>query len=136
MHDHYDHNQTLVPESFLAIHSRHGRALRPRTEIEARYELCEDVALHAAAFLAARHQEGDDTSEALQRCHDGLRADPEAFAPAEATWVVRRVAELQDGRNPPGWPTPTPTPIDRPPVRRPAPAPPLEEGLTRSCASS
>jgi len=95
MHDHYDHNQTLVPESFLALHSRHGRALRPRAEIEARHELCEDVALHAAAFLAARHQEGDDTDQALRRCHDGLRADPEAFAANEAIWVVQRVAELQ-----------------------------------------
>ena len=63
-------------------------------------ELCEDVALHAAAFLAGRHQEGDNTGEALKRCHEGLRADPEAFAVAEAAWVVRRVAELQD------WPQP------------------------------
>lgn len=102
MHDHYDHNQTLVPESFLALHSRHGRALRPRAEIEARHALCEDVALHAAALLAARHQEGDDTGDALQRCHDGLRADPEAFAAAEAAWVVRRVAELQEW-DPPAW---------------------------------
>ena len=96
MHDHYDHNQTLVPESFLALHSRNGRPLRPRAEIEARHELCEDVALHAAAFLAARHPEGDDTSESLQRCHDGLSAVPEAFAPTEAAWVVRCVAEVQD----------------------------------------
>ena len=100
MHDHYDHNQTLVPESFLALHSRYGRALRPRAEIEARHESCEDVALHAAAFLAARHHEGDDTSEALLRCHAGLSADPAAFAAAEAAWVVRRVAELQE------WPQP------------------------------
>jgi hypothetical protein len=102
MHDHYDHNQTLVPESFLAIHSRHGRALRPRAEIEARFELCEDVALHAADFVAARHREGDDTGAALRRCHDGLRADPQAFAAAEAAWVVRRVAELQEW-DMPGW---------------------------------
>ena len=100
MHDHYDHNQTLVPESFLALHCRHGRALRPRAEIEARHEHCEDVALHAAAFLAARHHDGDDTGIALQRCHDGLCADPAAFAPGEAAWVVRRVAELQE------WPQP------------------------------
>jgi hypothetical protein len=112
MHDHYDHNQTLVPESFLAIHSRHGRALRPRAEIEARYELCEDVALHAAAFLGERHQEGDDTSEVLQRCHDGLRADPEAFTAAEAAWVVRRVAELQDWAQP-AWLADTDTDADR-----------------------
>jgi hypothetical protein len=95
MQEHYDHNQTLVPESFLALHSRHGRALLPRAEMEARHELCEDVALHAAAFVAARHHDGDDTDEALRRCRDGLLADPAAFAPGEATWVVRRVAELQ-----------------------------------------
>jgi len=112
MHDHYDHNQTLVPESFLAIHSRHGRALFPRAEIEARHELCEDVALHAAAFLAARHHEGDDTSEALRRCHDGLRADPGAFTAAEATWVVRRVAEMQEWA-PPGWLAETDSDADR-----------------------
>jgi len=100
MHDHYDHNQTLVPESFLALHSRQGRALGPRAQIEARHELCEDVALHAAAFLAARHHEGDDTGAALRRCHDGLRADAEAFAVEEAAWIVRRVAELQ------GWAQP------------------------------
>ena len=100
MHDHYEHNQTLVPESFLALHSRHGRALGSRAEIEARHELCEDVALHAAAFLAARHHDGDDTGAALQRCHGGLRAEAGAFSAAEAAWVVRRVAELQ------GWPQP------------------------------
>jgi hypothetical protein len=100
MHDHYDHNQTLIPDSFLAIHSRHGRALLPRAEMEARYELCEDVALHAAAFLAGRHQPGDDTADALRQSHAGLRADASAFAPAEAAWVVRRVAELQDWEQP------------------------------------
>ena len=100
MDDHYDHNQTLVPESFLVIHSRHGRALMPRAEMEARYELCEDVALHAAAFLAGRHQQGEDTAEALRHCHAGLRADAGTFAPAEAAWVVRRVAELQEWDSP------------------------------------
>ena len=100
MHDHYDHNQTLVPESFLALHAQHGRALRPRAEIEARHERCEDVALHAAAFIAARHQDEDDTDDALRRCHAGLRADPEAFTAAEADWIVRRVAELQEWQQP------------------------------------
>ena len=100
MHDHYDHNQTLVPESFLALHARHGRALRPRAEIEARHELCEDLALHTAAFLAAHHRDGVDTSQALRRCHDGLRAGPAPCDASEAAWVVRRVAELQE------WPQP------------------------------
>ena len=101
-HDHYDHNQTLVPESFLTLHSRQGRPLGSRADIEARFEICEDVALHTAAFLAARHHEGDDSGEALQRCHDGLRADPAAFSAGEAAWVTRRVAELQEWPQP-GW---------------------------------
>ena len=96
----YDHNQTLVPESFLALHSKHGRALLPREEIEARFELCEDLALHTASFLAAHEQDPDGSSDALRRCHDGLRVEPVAVGAAEAGWVIRRVAELQD------WPVP------------------------------
>lgn len=102
MQDHYDHNQTLVPESFLAVHSRHGRALLSRAETETRHDICEDVALHTAAFLAARHQEGDSTDDVLQRCHEGLCAEPTAFSAAEAAWVMRRVAELQEWPQP-GW---------------------------------
>ena len=99
----YDHNQTLVPESFLALHARHGRPLLPRDEIEARHELCEGTAEHAAAFLA-EHGHGADgsASDALKRCHDGLVAEPRAFSDGEAAWIVRRVAELQEWAQP-GW---------------------------------
>jgi len=96
----YDHNQTLVPDSFLALHSTHGRPLLPRDEMEQRYELCEDIALHTAAFLGAQQQDPDDSDAALARCHDGLRVEPASVSAAEATWVIRRVAELQD------WPAP------------------------------
>ncbi len=96
----YDHNQTLVPDSFLALHSKHGRALLPRDEIEARFELCEDLALHTASFLAAHQQDPDGSDDALRRCHDGLRVEPAAVSAAESVWVIQRVAELQD------WPVP------------------------------
>jgi hypothetical protein len=96
----YDHNQTLVPDSFLALHSLHGRPLLTREATEARHELCEDTAMHTAAFLAAHVQDADAADTALKRCHDGLAADPSAFSPAEAAWVIRRVAELQE------WPQP------------------------------
>jgi hypothetical protein len=96
----YDHNQTLVPDSFLALHARNGRALLSREATEARHELCEDTAAHTAAFLAAQVQDPDDGDAALKRCHDGLRAEPSAFSPPEAAWVIRRVAELQE------WPQP------------------------------
>ena len=96
----YDHNQTLVPDSFLAVHSANGRPLLDRHDTEARHEICEDLALHTAAFLASRHQEGDDSDEALRRCMDGLTTEPTVVSAAEAAWVVERVAELQD------WPRP------------------------------
>ena len=81
-----------MPESFLAIHSRHGRALLPRAEMQARYELCEDVALHAAALLASRHQPGDDTADALRHCHAGLRQSGDvsrADFPRQFPWILR-----------------------------------------------
>ncbi len=96
----YDHNQTFVPDSFLALHSSHGRPLLPREEMEARHDLCEDTALHAAALLAAHVQDPADCADALRHCHDGLCATLGAFSAAESAWVVQRVAELQ------GWPQP------------------------------
>ena len=99
----YDHNQTLVPDSFLALYSRHGRPTLSRADTEARYEACEEIALHAAAFLASQHPgEGhDDAERALQNCYRGLRAEPLAMSDGESRWVTRRVAELQE------WPGPT-----------------------------
>ena len=95
----YDHNQTLVPDSFMALYAVHGKTVLSRPETEARYEICEDLALHTAAFLAS-HQDGDDPDDALRRCAAGLHADPTLVSAAEAAWVIERVAELQD------WPRP------------------------------
>jgi hypothetical protein len=97
----YDHNQTLVPDSFMALYVVHGRAVLSRDETEGRYEICEDMALHTAAFLATQYQDSDDGDGALRRCHTGLRADPTLVSATEAAWVIARVAELQD------WPRPT-----------------------------
>jgi hypothetical protein len=96
----YDHNQTLVPDSFMGLYSANGRPVLSRAETEARYEICEDLALHTAAFLGAQGQGPEDAGAALRRCHDGLRLDPTIVSAAEAAWVLRRVAELED------WPLP------------------------------
>jgi|NGEPerStandDraft_6_1074524.scaffolds.fasta_scaffold25549_2 hypothetical protein len=96
----YDHNQTLVPDSFMVLYSANGRPVLSREETEARYEICEDLALHTAAFLSAHDQGPDDADEALRRCDDGLRVEPTSVSAAEAAWVTQRVAELQD------WPRP------------------------------
>jgi hypothetical protein len=96
----YDHNQILVPDAFIALYSAHGRPVLSRPETEARYEMCEDLALHTAAFLESRGQGPDDADIALKQCHDGLRVEPTSISAAEAAWVIERVAELQ------GWPRP------------------------------
>ena len=96
----YDHNQTLVPDAFLAIHSRHGRPILSRQETEARHDFCEDLALHAAALLAANHPDPDRADASLRQCLDGLCAAPAQVSQAEARWVTQRVAELQE------WPLP------------------------------
>ncbi|NUZ07789.1 hypothetical protein [Piscinibacter koreensis] len=96
----YDHNQTLVPDSFLALYTRNSRPTLERRELEARYEACEDLALHVAELCRNRQQGVDDAPEALHHCYDGLIAPPLSTPRPEAVWVVRRVAELLE------WPVP------------------------------
>ena len=98
----YDHNQTLVPESFLHLFSVHGRPTLARAETEARYEACEDLALHVAALCEQKQQGPNDAAVALRRCHDGLITPAASTSRAEAVWVVRRVAELL-GWAEPAW---------------------------------
>jgi hypothetical protein len=91
----YDHNQTLVPESFLALHVRHGRPLLKRKELEARYESAEALAEQIAAVLA--NIPADDPAgqrDALLAVKSSLLADLLREREAEATWVVTRAAEL------------------------------------------
>ena len=91
----YDHNQTLVPDSFLALHVRHGRPLLERKEMEARHENAELLAQQAAAVLA--NIPADDAAgwhEALGTVKASLLADALADSEPEAGWVVARVAEI------------------------------------------
>jgi hypothetical protein len=46
------------------------------------------------------HGLGIAESDVLQRCYQGLVADPSVFNASEAEWVVRRLAELSQ------WPQP------------------------------
>ena len=91
----YDHNQTLVPDSFLALHVRHGRPLLERKEMEARYENAESLAEQIAAVLA--NVPADDAAgqrDALLAVKASLLADLLSEREAEATWVVTRAAEI------------------------------------------
>ena len=91
----YDHNQTLVPDSFLALYVRHGRPLLERKEMEARYESAELLAEQIAAVVAS--VPADDAAgqrEALRSVKASLLADLLSEREPEATWVVTRAAEI------------------------------------------
>jgi len=91
----YDHNQTLVPDSFLALHVRHGRLLVDRKELEARYEAAELLAQQIAAVVASvPADEPAQQREALSVVKAGLLAELLRDREAEATWVVTRAAEI------------------------------------------
>lgn len=97
----YDHNQTDVPDSFVALFIDPGRE-RPsatRAAITARYEFCEDLANHLFEYARAQHHDlGIDEGEVLKRVELGLLQPDAGLSAAEARWAVRRLAELE------GWP--------------------------------
>ena len=96
----YDHNQLEIPASFMALYLVDGR-LKPtstRGIIIARYEFCEDLANHLYEYARAQHFDlGITEQDVLERCHKGLLAGSSSVNEAEATWVIRRLAELE------GW---------------------------------
>ena len=99
-----DDSQIVVPESFVALYLAPGRG-RPaaaRAEIAARHEFCEDLATMLSEVASTRRWElgvtGDDV---LERVFRGL-LEGDSVTPAEAQWVIRRVAE-QLGWEQPGF---------------------------------
>jgi hypothetical protein len=90
-------SQIVVPESFIALFVEPGR-FKPsasRSEIAARYETCEDMAVmladHAQRIL---WELGIHESDVLERIHAGLQSPESGVSVAEAQWVTRRLAEL------------------------------------------
>lgn len=100
-----DENQIDIPASFIALHMRPGR-LRPDAPFEVileRYERCEDMAATLADHaLRLQAVEGHAEAEILARCHAGLAVPEAGFAPAEARWVIVRLAEMT-GWDPPAF---------------------------------
>jgi hypothetical protein len=94
-------NQIEIPQSFMALFIRPGRATPSASQeaVIARYDLCEDMASvlteHAQTLV---FKENRSEAEVLARCHQGLLAAPSEFTAAEAGWVIQRLAELL------GWP--------------------------------
>jgi hypothetical protein len=84
----------------MALYLVDGR-LKPastRAAITVRYEFCEDLANHLYEYARAQHFDlGITEQDVLERCHRGLLAGSSSVNEAEATWVIRRLAELE------GW---------------------------------
>lgn len=95
----YDHNQLEIPDSFVALFIEPGRQ-KPnatRAAISARYEFCEDLANQLVEYARAQHHDlGITEADVLARVRLGLAQTAAGVDPAEARWVVRRLAELED----------------------------------------
>ena len=92
-----DDNQIDMPSSFMALYVLPGK-IKPsigRQAMAERYELCEDLA-NLLTEKAANMQFTLGITEdlVLQQCEQGLVATPAVLNPAEARWVVCRLAEL------------------------------------------
>ena len=94
-----DDNQTFVPPSFIELYLPPGRVKPslPAAELAQRYELCEDLA-QMLTETAGNLFHGLHITEAdvLQRCLAGLTGEGAVVSPAEAGWVVTRLAELMN----------------------------------------
>jgi hypothetical protein len=99
-------SQIVIPPSFLALFMSPGRLkpTAPRDVIAQRYEYCEDLAnLLTEQAKTLQWQLGITEADVLERIHRGLLADGTQATPAEAEWILRRLAELLE------WPDPTGT---------------------------
>ncbi|MBL0421491.1 hypothetical protein JI739_14125 [Ramlibacter sp. AW1] len=100
-----DPNQIDVPPSFIALYTTPSgqRLLQPIAFVRERYELCEDLAQlltqRAAAIQFGSHR---SPAEVLGQMGATLAAGESPVQPAEAAWVISRLAELLD------WPAPAP----------------------------
>lgn len=100
-----DPNQIEVPPSFLALYTSAAtrRLTQPIAEVRDRYELCEDLSQMLTEHSSV--QQGDDPASrraVLGRTRTALEGEGSPVQPAEAGWVVHRLAELL------GWEPPEP----------------------------
>jgi hypothetical protein len=102
-----DFNQIEVPPSFVALYTAPSghRLLEPMRTVRERYELCEDLAqmlVDQAGTVLFRT--GRSEAEVLAQMGVALGQSGAELQPAEAGWVVTRLAELL------GWEPPAPAP--------------------------
>ena len=99
-----DWNQIEVPPSFTALFtSPAGRLTEPMPVVRERYELCEDLAqMLTEQASTLQFRTGAPETELLRTLRLGLSEAEAPVTPAEAGWVVTRLAELLH------WPAPGP----------------------------
>jgi len=99
-----DASQIEIPPSFVALFVAPGktRPHTPREVVAARYELCEDLA-QTLAPTASQMQLARElhASAVLEQCLSAITGPQAVLEPAEARWVVCRLAELLDWELPP-----------------------------------
>lgn len=96
-------SQIVVPRSFVELYLPPGRIkpTAPRDEIAARYEFCEDLASMLTEHAQFKRWDlGITEDDVLERMHRGLVVPDAPVSPAEAQWVVCRLAELLEWRAP------------------------------------
>ncbi|VTU41057.1 hypothetical protein H4CHR_05791 [Variovorax sp. PBS-H4] len=91
-----DDYQIHIPPSFFALYAdARQRLTEPIARVRDRYEVCEDLANHLVSHAQVlNHVEVPLEAEILTRIHDGLSTPEAGVSGAEATWIVRRLAEL------------------------------------------
>ncbi|HEY0884930.1 MAG TPA: ATPase with chaperone activity [Ramlibacter sp.] len=99
-----DPNQIEVPPSFTALFASPSghRLLQPMSVVRQRYELCEDLAqMLSEQASTVMFRSGHGEREVLQQMRLALTGPGSVVEPAEAVWVVTRLAELLDWDAPP-----------------------------------
>lgn len=98
-----DPNQIEVPPSFTALFASPSgyRLLEPMSVVRQRYELCEDLAqMLTEQASTVLFKAGGSQREVLERMQLALTGPESVVEPAEARWVVRRLAELLEWEAP------------------------------------
>lgn len=94
-----DDYQIEIPQSFMALFVDPGRQ-KPnasRAVVADRYELCEDMAsMLTETAKNMLFSLGITERDVLERVYRGLIGEGAVVTPAEAVWVVHRLAELLD----------------------------------------
>ncbi len=98
-----DSHQIDVPPSFTQLYAAPGgyKLTEPMTVVRERYELCEDMAqMLTAQATNTMHALGITELDVLEKMAQALSAEGSPVQPAEARWVVRRLAELLNWEDP------------------------------------